>query len=46
MKASSINRLFADIRLKYCGKEIFFSQATLAIKFLNFLFPKKTQIAK
>ena len=45
-KASSIRTcsLLADIRLKYCGRKIFFSQSTLAIKFLNFLFPKKCQI--
>ena len=45
-EASSIRTcgLFADIRLKYCGEEKFFIQATLAIKFLNFLFPKKSQI--
>ena len=45
-KAGSIRTcgLFADFRLTYCGKEIFFSEARLEIKFLNFLFPRKSQV--
>ena len=42
-KANSIktSSLFPDFRLKYCGKEVFFSQATLAINVSTFLIPSK-----
>ena len=35
------SRLFPDFRLKYCGKEVFSSQATLAINVSTFLAPSK-----
>ena len=42
-KANSIktSSLFPDFRLKYCGKEVIFSQATPAINVSTFLIPSK-----
>ena len=46
-KATSIKAsgLYPDFRLKYCGKEVFFSQATLAINVCctKFLIPSEIQ---